>query len=53
MATFKRERSAGLKDFESATPSMGRRGLKITAAATTGPARGPRPASSMPATRLT
>jgi hypothetical protein len=42
MATFKRERSAELKDFESATPSMGRRGLKITAAATTGPARATR-----------
>src|SRR5882757_6153296 len=45
MATLKRERSSGVKDFESATPSMGRRGLKITAAATTGPARGPQPAS--------
>ena len=30
---------------------MRRRGLRITAAATTGPARGPLPASSTPATR--
>ncbi len=30
---------------------MGRPGRRITAAATTGPASGPRPASSMPATR--
>src|SRR5271170_4139010 len=52
MMRLKRPRSSGVKVLESATPSMGLRGLKMTAAATTGPARGPRPASSMPATRL-
>ena len=37
--------------FESARPAIGRDGSRITAAATTGPASGPRPASSTPATR--
>ena len=36
--------------LESANPSIGRAGSRITAAAQTGPARGPRPASSTPAT---
>ena len=46
-----RARSAGVRTFESARPRMRRRGSRITAAATTGPASGPRPASSTPATR--
>ncbi len=37
--------------FESAMPAIGLPGRRITAAATTGPASGPRPASSTPATR--
>ena len=37
--------------FESASPSIGRSGSRITAAAQTGPASGPRPASSTPAVR--
>ncbi len=36
--------------LESASPSIGRLASRITAAATTGPASGPRPASSTPAT---
>jgi len=38
--------------FESFTPSMIISGGNITAAATTGPAKGPRPASSTPETKL-
>src|SRR5262249_13966578 len=45
-------RSSGLSRFESSSPSIIRSGRSITAAATTGPANGPRPASSTPATRL-
>ncbi len=41
----------GVSCLESRRPAMGRRGSRITAAATTGPARGPRPASSTPAVR--
>jgi len=41
-----------LSIFESARPSIGCCGSRITAAATTGPAKGPRPASSMPAIKL-
>lgn len=37
------------KLFESLSPLIGRDASKITAAANTGPARGPRPASSRPA----
>src|SRR5580704_9515685 len=37
--------------LESSNPTMRRRGFKITAAATTGPKREPRPASSNPAIR--
>ena len=39
-----------LKTFESSRPRMGRARSRMTAAATTGPASGPRPASSQPAT---
>ena len=42
---------AALSAFESARPLIGCRSSRITAAATTGPASGPRPASSTPATR--
>src|SRR6267378_4329266 len=38
--------------FESSRPTMRRLGLRITAAATTGPNSAPRPASSMPAMRI-
>ena len=41
----------GLETFESRIPRTRRLGSRITAAATTGPASGPRPASSTPATR--
>ena len=37
--------------LESRRPAIGRSGCRITAAAMTGPANGPRPASSTPATR--
>ncbi len=46
-----RSRPADDSCLESRRPAMGRRGSRITAAATTGPARGPRPASSTPAVR--
>jgi len=46
-------RSAGRRSFESASPLMRRSGAMTTAAATTGPASGPRPASSTPATSET
>ena len=36
--------------FESLSPGMSQSGGRITAAAHTGPAKGPRPASSMPHT---
>src|SRR5205809_7388807 len=38
--------------FESHTPGMARSGWSTTAAATTGPARQPRPTSSTPATYM-
>jgi len=41
-----------LSIFESAKPSIGCCGSRITAAATTGPASGPRPASSIPAIKF-
>ena len=45
-----RRRSCGLSCFESSTPAIARwSGGMITAHATTGPARGPRPTSSTPA----
>ncbi len=46
IAALKRARVSALKTFESAMPAMARPGRRITAAATTGPAKGPRPASS-------
>ncbi len=51
ISSARRSRSSGSSTLESASPRMGRAGLRITAAATTGPASGPRPASSTPATR--
>ena len=44
-------RRDSLSAFESANPVIGIDASKITAAATTGPASGPRPTSSTPATR--
>ena len=44
-------RRASVSFFESARPAIGRRSSRMTAAATTGPTSGPRPASSTPATR--
>ncbi len=41
----------GVSFFESSSPSMNIPAGRITAAASTGPARGPRPASSTPAIR--
>src|SRR5205814_2936213 len=41
-------RRSGVSIFESARPLMRRAGSRMTAAAYTGPASGPRPASSMP-----
>src|SRR6185295_9456207 len=46
-------RRSGSSSLLSATPRMRRSGAMMTAAATTGPARGPRPASSTPAIRVT
>src|SRR5207302_593975 len=43
-------RRSGVRSFESERPLMRRSGFRITAAAYTGPASGPRPASSMPQT---
>ena len=45
-----RRRSAGLSILESRRPRGFQLGGRITAAAVTGPARQPRPTSSMPAT---
>src|ERR1700741_3461487 len=44
-------RRSAVRIFESARPLMRRAGSRITAAAYTGPARGPRPASSTPQTK--
>ena len=44
-------RTSAHSALESAMPRMGRRRSRITAAATTGPASGPRPASSTPAVK--
>src|SRR5262245_46561321 len=52
ITAYSRSRSSGRRSFESSTPRTTAPGSRITAAATTGPARGPRPASSTPATRL-
>src|SRR5439155_14125595 len=51
MTTKSSSRRSGESTFESATPRMRCSGVTTTAAATTGPASGPRPASSTPATR--
>src|SRR5271168_5168760 len=45
-------RRSGVSFLESSRPTMRRLGLRITAAATTGPKRAPRPASSRPAMRI-
>ena len=45
-------RCPAVRAFESAIPSMRLPGVNMTAAATTGPASGPRPASSTPAKRV-
>src|SRR6185312_1884484 len=52
MSVARRSRSSGVRVLESARPRIRRLGSRMTAAATTGPARGPLPASSTPATRL-
>ena len=44
-----RSRSSGVSSFESLRPRIVRFSSRITAAATTGPASGPRPTSSTPA----
>src|SRR3954471_4135630 len=46
-----RSRCNGVRTFESARPRMRLVSSRMTAAATTGPASGPRPASSTPAIR--
>src|SRR6185436_4705847 len=50
MTPYSSSRSSGGTSFESLTPGMWRSGSSTTAAATTGPARQPRPTSSQPAT---
>src|SRR3954469_2252601 len=50
MRSYRRSRSGAGTVFESHTPGMWRSGCRTTAAATTGPARQPRPTSSTPAT---
>ena len=51
MRPARRTRTSGASRFESSTPAMARRpGGMTTAHATTGPASGPRPTSSTPAT---
>src|SRR5471032_1969025 len=50
MRSYRRSRSAAGTVLESQTPGMWRSGCSTTAAATTGPARQPRPTSSTPAT---
>src|SRR6185312_9382681 len=46
---YSASRRFSLSFLESSRPAMGRAGSRITAATTTGPAKGPRPASSTPA----
>src|SRR5579859_3880292 len=50
MRSARSSRRSGVSTFESARPLMRRAGLRITAAAWTGPASGPLPASSTPQT---
>src|SRR6266542_3424438 len=49
--TASSSRRSGVSSLESARPSIGQSAGRITAAATSGPASAPRPASSTPATR--
>ncbi len=51
-ASYSRSRFAAVSFFESSNPSNTYPRGKITAAAETGPANGPRPASSTPATHF-
>src|SRR5919198_1874318 len=51
MRSASTSRRSGVRSFESARPLMRRAGSRMTAAAYTGPASGPRPASSMPHTK--
>ena len=46
---IKRALDLGVNFFESLIPEIGKESGRITAAETTGPAKGPRPASSIPA----
>src|SRR5438874_3311812 len=48
MRLARTSRRSGVSTLESASPRMPRAGFRMTAAAYTGPASGPRPASSMP-----
>ena len=50
--SYKKFRCLALSFFESAKPGLGSKSSKITAAAKTGPASGPLPASSTPATKV-
>src|SRR6266850_3066461 len=50
ISLYRSARSSAGTAFESARPAMCRSGCSTTAAATTGPARHPRPTSSVPAT---
>src|SRR5438876_1871034 len=52
MTSYRRARSSAGTSLESQTPRTGRSGWSTTAAATTGPARQPRPTSSTPATYM-
>src|SRR5439155_22144546 len=53
ITSYSSARRSGERSLESARRLMRRSGSMTTAAATTGPASGPRPASSTPATRTT
>ena len=52
MQLYKNSRFLGVSFLESSAPSITVSSFKITAAAQTGPAKGPRPASSTPQTIL-
>ena len=52
MRAYAASRCGSLSSFESLMPSMSNPSGRITAAATSGPASAPRPASSAPATRV-
>ncbi len=53
ITSYSSARRSGERTLESARCLMRRSGSMTTAAATTGPASGPRPASSTPATQTT